>query len=74
MDGSLELGEVGVPRGLGVRDRLRLAGQAALAHEAAEREARRVGELARLLRAPCEGGGLRHDGGHHRLVGSQVGT
>ena len=42
-----------MPRGLGVRDRLRLAGQAALAHEAAEREARRVGELARLLRAPC---------------------
>ena len=61
-----------MPRGLGVRDRLRLAGQAALAHEAAEREARRVGELARLLRAPCERGGLGHDAGHHRLVGSQV--
>ena len=45
---SLELREVGVPRGLRVRDRLRLARQAALAHEAADREARRVGELARL--------------------------
>ena len=44
----LELREVGVPRGLRVRDRLGLAGQAALAHEAADREARRVGELARL--------------------------
>ena len=37
-----------MPRGLRVRDRLRLARQAALAHEAADREARRVGELARL--------------------------